>query len=234
MFIGHYGVSFAAKRFAPGSSLGVFFLAVQLLDVLFAILVLAGIEQLRIVPGFTQYNAYDLYYMPYSHSLAGAIGWSVAAGLLARALGGRQAAPWIAVAVFSHFMLDVPMHTPDMPILGNDSPKIGLGLWQHRDVALAAELVTLGVGLWIWRRASTLEPWPVARTIVFACLLVALTLATPFLPPPRDGRQFAWQALAGYFALAAVAGWLDRATVLRRTLTKPQAQSTQRPRRSSD
>src|SRR5258706_10947128 len=82
MFIGHYGVSFAAKRCTPRTSLGVLFLAVQLLDVLFTIFVLAGVEKLRIVPGFTQYNAYDLYYMPYSHSLAGALGWSVAAGFL--------------------------------------------------------------------------------------------------------------------------------------------------------
>src|SRR3984893_12886870 len=118
MFIGHYGVSFAAKRFAPRTSLGTLFLAVQLLDVLFAIFVLAGIEKLRIVPGFTQYNAYDLYDMPYSHSLAGALGWSVAAGLMTLALGGRRSARWIAAAVFSHFMLDVPMHTPDQPILG--------------------------------------------------------------------------------------------------------------------
>src|SRR5229473_921913 len=106
MFIGHYGVSFAAKRFTSRTSLGTLFIAVQLLDVLFAIFVLAGVEKLRIVPGFTQYNAYDLYYMPYSHSLAGALGWSVAAGLLAVGLGGRRASLWIAGAVFSHFMLD--------------------------------------------------------------------------------------------------------------------------------
>jgi hypothetical protein len=213
MFIGHYGVSFAAKRFTPGTSLGVLFLAVQLLDILFAVFVFAGVEKLRIVPGFTEYNAYDLYYMPYSHSLVGALVWSVAAGLLAAALGGRRASPWIAAAVFSHFLLDVPMHTPDMPILGNNSPKIGLGLWRHRDLALAAELIALAIGVWIWRHAPTLTPWPRARAIAFVGVLVVLTLATPFLPPPRDGIEFAWQALAGYFALAALAGWLDRATV---------------------
>jgi hypothetical protein len=91
MFIGHYGVSFAAKRFAPRTSLGVFFLAVQTLDVLFAVFVFAGVEKLRIIPGFTEYNAYDLYFMPYSHSLAGALAWSVAAGGLAWALDGRRA-----------------------------------------------------------------------------------------------------------------------------------------------
>src|SRR5882762_8989903 len=184
MFIGHYGVSFAAKRFAPRTSLGVLFLAVQLLDVLFTIFVLAGVEHLRVVPGFTEYNAYDLYYMPYTHSLIGALGWSILAGFLAAAIGGRKAAPWIAAAVFSHFLLDVPMHTPDMPIAGNNSPKVGLGLWRHRDLALAAELVTLGVGVWIWQHAPAPKPWPRARATAFVALLVALTVATPFLPPP--------------------------------------------------
>src|SRR5438552_10023463 len=153
MFIGHYGVSFAVRRFTPRASLGPLFLAVQLLDVLFSLFVLAGVEKLRIVPGFTEYNPYDLYYMPYSHSLAGSLGWSAAAGLVVLTLGGQGAALWTGAAVFSHFLLDVPMHTLDMPILGNDSMKIGLGLWRHRDLALAAELVTLGIGLWMWRLA---------------------------------------------------------------------------------
>src|SRR3982074_3644682 len=113
MLIGHYGVSFVAKRFIPRTSLGSLFLAVQLLDVLFGIFVLAGVEKLRIVPGYTEYNAYDLYYMPYSHRLVGALGWSVAAGLVALAFVRRRTAIWIAAAVFSHFILDVPMHTPD-------------------------------------------------------------------------------------------------------------------------
>jgi len=76
---------------------------------------------------------------------------------------------------------------------------------------MAAELLTLGVGLWIWGRAATLKPWSRARATAFAGLLVVLTVATPFLPTPRDGNQFAWQALAGYCALAALAGWLDHA-----------------------
>lgn len=146
MFIGHYGVSLALKRADPRLPLGGLFLAVQGLDLLFFSFVLLGIEKMRIVPGFTEYNAYDLYYMPYSHSLVGSLVW---AGL---ALGGvlllRRAplagAVLVGLAVFSHFLLDVPMHTPDMPLLGEDSPKLGFGLWNHRWWALAAELATLG------------------------------------------------------------------------------------------
>ena len=71
----------------------------------------------------------------------------------------------------------------------------------------------LGIALWIWRHATTFTPWGRTRTIAFSGLLVALTVATPFLPPPRDASQFAWQALAGYVVLAALAGWLDRRSV---------------------
>jgi hypothetical protein len=221
MFIGHYGVSFAVKRFAPRTSLGVLFLAVQLLDVLFVTFVLAGVEHLRVVPGFTEYNAYDLYYMPYTHSLVGALGWSILTGLLATAIGGRKAAPWMAFAVFSHFLLDLPMHTPDMPIFGDNSAKIGLGLWRHRDWALSAELATLTIGVWIWRYAPTLTAWSRVRAFAFVGLLFALAVATPFLPPPRDETQFAWQALIGYVVLAAFAGWLDRASLLQRPARDP-------------
>ena len=213
MFVGHYGVSFAIKRVRPRTSLGTLFFAVQLLDVLFAIFVLLGIEKLRIIPGFTQYNPYDLYYMPYTHSLVGALAWSAAAAGLAVVSGARESALWIGAAVFSHFLLDVPMHTPDMPLLGNDSPKIGLGLWQHRNLALAAELIVLAAGWWFWHAAPARDSRAASRRTslyIFAGLLVGLTLATPFFPPPRDGNDFAFQALAGYVALAAVAGWLDR------------------------
>jgi hypothetical protein len=53
MFVGHYGVSFSAKRVEQSIPLWVLFLAVQFLDVLWAPFILLGIEKVRIVPGFT-------------------------------------------------------------------------------------------------------------------------------------------------------------------------------------
>ena len=48
MFVGHYGVSFAAKKADDSVPLWVLFLAVQLLDVVWAPLVLlGGVGQLR-------------------------------------------------------------------------------------------------------------------------------------------------------------------------------------------
>jgi hypothetical protein len=88
--------------------------------------------------------------------------------------------------------------------------KLGLGLWRHRNLSLLAELAVLGVGWWIWRGSSTIVGYRRTLANVFIVLLVLITLATPFLPAPRDGNDFALQALAGYFILAAIAGWLDR------------------------
>jgi hypothetical protein len=80
MFVGHYGVSFAAKPLATRVPLWVWFTAVQWLDVVWSVLVLLGVEKLHIVPGFTQANSYDLYYMPYTHGLPGSIVLSLTLG----------------------------------------------------------------------------------------------------------------------------------------------------------
>ena len=82
MFVGHYSASFAAKAADQRIPLWLLFIAVQFVDVMWAIFVLLGIEKVRIVPGITASNPLDLYYMPYTHSLIGAVGWAVLAGLL--------------------------------------------------------------------------------------------------------------------------------------------------------
>jgi len=130
MFVGHYGVSFAAKKAEPALPLWVLFIAVQLLDVLWAPFVLLGIEKVRIVPGFTASNPLDLYYMPYTHSLLAAIGWSIVAFLAYRFAvrsAPVRAAAIVGLAVFSHWVLDFLVHRPDLPLYDNTA-KVGLGL----------------------------------------------------------------------------------------------------------
>src|SRR5437773_5048089 len=108
MFVGHYGVSFAAKKAEPAIPLWVLFIAVQLLDVLWAPFVLLGIEKVRMVPGITASNPLDLYYMPYTHGLLAAIGWSVVAFLVYRFAvrsAPQRAAAIVGFACFSHLVL---------------------------------------------------------------------------------------------------------------------------------
>ena len=50
MFIGHFALAFGAKKAAPKISLGTLFLAVQLADLVWATLVLIGIETVVVAP----------------------------------------------------------------------------------------------------------------------------------------------------------------------------------------
>ena len=213
MFIGHYGVSLAAKRWAPAVSLGWLFLAVQALDLLFGGFVLAGVERMAIVPGFTAYNPYDLVFMPYSHSLVGALGWSALVAIVARAASGpkgARAAVVLGACGLSHWVLDVPMHTPDMPLAGDHSPKIGLGLWRHRELSLLAELAVFAGGAVIWLRTAGGLGRHRRATLAFLAGLTLVLLTTPFMPPPSGPTAFAVSARIAYVGLALVATWVER------------------------
>jgi hypothetical protein len=219
MFIGHYGVALAAKRVAPRTSLGALFVAAQLLDVVFGLFVLAGIEKLRIVPGFTRVMPYDLYFMPYSHSLAGAVLWSalgaLAFGALFTSVKAQKARVLAAlvfgVVIFSHFLLDLPVHPRDLA-LGFDpaSPKMGLGLWDQVDVTLALEIGLLVAGGALYTGVTVPRVGKEMPSRVVAVVLVGLALATPFLPIASSAVVGAMVALSGYVALALFAEWMDR------------------------
>ena len=225
MFIGHYGVALAAKRVAPRTSLGALFVAVQLLDVIFCVLVFAGIEKLRIVPGFTQVTPYDLMLVSYSHSLAGAVLWAAAAalafGLAGAGVGDEKgakakkarvvAALVLGGAVLSHFLLDYPMHVPDLPLgFEPDSPKVGLGLWNQIDVTLALEIGILVAGGALYVGATSPREGKSGATLLVGGVLLVIAAATPFVPPPADATAFIWQALGAYVVLALAAEWMDR------------------------
>ncbi len=207
MFIGHYGASFALKAARPQLPLWQLFLAVQAVDLAWALLLLAGVEKARVVPGFTESFPVDLYFMPYTHGLPATLIWALAVGLLyyfmhAQARRSHKAALIIALAVASHWALDWLVHVPDLPLWG-DAHKVGLGLWQHRGIALVTELVTLGLGVWLCARAC---PQLARRLWLFAAVLALLQAAHtygPWLMP--DARQLAVTAFLSYLALAYAA-----------------------------
>ena len=60
MFLGHYGLALAAKRAAPRTSLGTLTFAAQFADELWPILLLMGLEHVRIVPGLMAANSLDV------------------------------------------------------------------------------------------------------------------------------------------------------------------------------
>jgi membrane-bound metal-dependent hydrolase YbcI (DUF457 family) len=82
VLLGHYGIALAAKRAAPRTSLGALNFAAQLLDELWPIFVLMGLETVRVAPGLMAANSLDFVHYPITHSLLGALGWSVLLGVL--------------------------------------------------------------------------------------------------------------------------------------------------------
>jgi membrane-bound metal-dependent hydrolase YbcI (DUF457 family) len=209
MFIGHYGVAYAAKAVAPKAPLAAYFLAVQALDVLFSVFVLGGIEHLEIVHQYTRYNPYRLYDMPITHSLVGSLGWAVAVGSVAAVLRlPRRESLWLGLAVFSHFILDLLVHTPDLSIAGGDTARLGLGLWNNVPVVLVLELLVLLGGWLLFNRSKRSDAtFPKQRNRIFLGILVLLTVTTPFMPDPASPTAFAVQALVAYCALAWASAW---------------------------
>jgi membrane-bound metal-dependent hydrolase YbcI (DUF457 family) len=212
MFVGHYGLSFAAQRMNRQVPLWVLFIAVQLLDVFWAPFILLGIEKVRIVPGITASNPLDLYYMPYTHSLIAAVVWSAAGyGLyrLWRRPAGGGAAMLVGLAVFSHWILDFVVHRPDLPLY-DDTAKVGLGLWNRPALAFGLEAALLfgGMSLFLRGRAG-----PNAGMMIFGIVMLAVQVVVFFGPPPTSDIAAAMTALLAYVLFATfVARWEGRHT----------------------
>jgi len=88
MFIGHYALALAAKRAAPRTSLGTLFLAVQLADMLWPVLLILGWEHAHFVPGPNPFLTLWLDSIPVSHSLVALIAWGLLFGYLYRKRSG--------------------------------------------------------------------------------------------------------------------------------------------------
>ena len=212
MFVGHYAVSFWAKRRDRSIPLWVLFIAVQFVDVLWGIFVLTGVEHFRLVPRITEASPLDLYDMPYTHSLIAVLGWSLVVYGLYRRLGPGDRNSWrpaalVAFAVFSHWLLDLLVHRPDLP-LWDDTIKVGLGLWYHAKVTFIVEVGALGVTMYLWYRAirGSVPGW---RLLVLFGILAASQAYSNFGPVAKSTTQFAAMCLGFYFGFALLSHWCD-------------------------
>jgi hypothetical protein len=218
MFVGHYAAALVLRPLKKSPSLPVLFVAVQLMDILFFSFVLLGTESLRLTPGITAMNPLDLYNMPFSHGLGGVLVQSAIFGLLIAALmgeGQRIVGGLIAaIAVFSHWILDVVTHRPDM-MLFQEIDKIGAGLWNYPFAAMVVETLVIlsAFALFV---AATGPRDGAGRTplIVLALGMVALQCVNWFGPAPNPlttSLDFvAAQGLLAYGILVGLAYWVER------------------------
>jgi hypothetical protein len=182
------------------------------MDVVWSVLVLFGIEKLRIVPGFTEANGLDLYYMPYSHSLPGSIVLSLLFGaIVAMFVSENRTTTFLLVASasFSHWPLDLVVHVPDLPLY-DDTAKVGFGLWRVVALSFSLELSLLCLGAWLYARWATFKGAS-SRYLYwgFVVVLAALQIIVNFGPRPSSAEMMAMLALAFYIALSLLAAWIE-------------------------
>ncbi|HEX3273383.1 MAG TPA: hypothetical protein VHR43_00895 [Gemmatimonadales bacterium] len=218
MFLGHYGIALALKRAEPKVSLGTLFIATQLLDVVWGVCLLLGWEHVRILADPNPLLALQFYDYPISHSLVGAIGWGLfgAAAYYSwptrNTTRHRQASLLVGAVVASHWLLDLIVHLPDLPLAGNDSAKVGLGLWRHLGLSVALELAVLAAGAAVyWARRSRRHPVRPARLAVVLLILVGIYLASIWSPPPPGVDVIGVTDVVGLLLLGLLGGWADRA-----------------------
>jgi hypothetical protein len=219
MFLGHFGLAFAAKKVAPRVSVGTTILAAEFLDCVWPLFVLAGIERVEIVPGITRMTPLDFVHYPWSHSLAMALVWG-ALFALAYWLVRRRArdALILGAIVVSHWLLDWVVHRPDLPLYPGEEQRHGLGLWNSVGGSLAVELALFAAGILIYLRCTrALDRVGTYAFWGLVALLVVSYLGATFGPPPPSIHALALTSLAGYL-MVAWGWWIDRHRVAREEL----------------
>jgi len=216
MFAAHVGVALALGRAERRVNLGVFVVAALLLDLVLWVLVLLGWESVTIPADFAHTHQ-PAFVFPYSHGLLAAIAWSLLAGAGATAMvkpfaGARlRSASLVGIAVFSHWLLDALVHIAELPVAGDTSMKLGLGLWNTMPAALAVEAVLTLAGLCLYVSSAHLSRSRSVALVVLACVTLVFTVVgMTVAPPPPSVVAMAWSSLVVIVVVGALAGWLGR------------------------
>lgn len=209
MFLGHYAVALCAKRAAPKMSLGTLVLGAQFADLLWPVLLLAGIEHVRIdssLPAKLDFTDY-----PISHSLAALVAWGLLLGVLYWIIRRYPRGSLIlGLAVVSHWVLDLIVHRPDLPLVPGGTTRLGFDVWSSLPATLAVEFGLFAIGIAVYAKATVARD-AVGRYALWGLVVVlaVIYLASQFGPPPPDVATLAVSALAGWLVILW-ASWIDR------------------------
>jgi membrane-bound metal-dependent hydrolase YbcI (DUF457 family) len=210
MFIGHYAVGLAAKRVAPKVSVGMFFLSVQFLDLIWPILLLLGFEHVLIEPGNTAYTPLNFIDYPFSHSLLASILWAIILGSVYFAIRRYGiGALMIGLGVVSHWILDFITHRPDLPLAPWSNEMAGLGLWNSVSWSIIVEGAIYLLGVIIYSRFT--EPIDRVGKYAYWSLVIFLPvvwIANIFSVPPNE-EAIAYSALL-LWLLIPWGYWIDK------------------------
>ena len=217
MFIGHLGVGLVLKSVEPRINVGLFLFASLFLDVLLGIFILLGIEQIIIPENYS--NLHYLHFIfPYSHSLIAALFWSVTyCGLIYvipnKDLSSKfKASVIMGLAVILHWVCDWIEHPPQLPILGNDSSMLGLGLWNNLEIALAAEILLVIIGTVLYFKISKYISSKARLGMVLLMTIISGVAVTGQLTVTQapDQMAVAISIIIQALVVCGLATWIDQ------------------------
>lgn len=214
VFIGHFGIGLAAKVLAPRVSLGTLFLAAQFIDLLWPTLLLLGVEQVRIDPHADGITPLVFEHYPLSHSLAAVAGWALLVGLGYLLIRREQrGACVLGLLVIGHWLLDVIVHRPDLPLYPGSAVRVGLNAWSSLPLTLVLELPLFALGVALYARATrprdAVGRWGFAG---LAGILLLVYFGSLFGRPPADVASIAWLGQLQWL-LVLWGYWIDRRRV---------------------
>jgi len=212
MFIGHFGVGFAAKSVDKKISLGTLFLASQFIDLLWPILLLLGLESVKIEAGNTAVTPLNFISYPISHSMLGVIFWGIIFGIVYYLFKKNlRGSILLGVLVFSHWLLDLLTHRPDLQLFPWSDYKVGFSLWNSFTGTLLVEGLIFTAGLFIFYKVGILQRK--SKQILFWSLVIflaAIYVVNLFGPPPPSEEPIAFVGLSQWI-LVAWAYLMDKA-----------------------
>ena len=210
MFIGHFALGLASKKFRSAPSLALTFIAVQFLDLIWPLFVLSGIESFHIEAGNTKLTPLNFSFYPYSHSLLMAFLWGLLMGLTYFfATKNKRGSFLLTMLVISHWLLDFISHRPDLPLSPFGGPKAGLGLWNYPVIETLFEVGIFIVGSMLYYKHC--KPRKKKAFGLLVGLFLIIHLMNIFGPPPPSEPAVAWAAnLSWLFVLWA--WWIERRT----------------------
>ena len=211
MFVGHYAAAFAAKAIEPKAPMWTLAAASQLIDIGWSSFIIAGIERASVDPALPG-STLVLEHMPWTHSLPAVFAWSVGAALLVMLLLRLPlwASVVVGLTVFSHWMLDLLVHRPDLA-LWPGGERVGFSLWNYPVPEQAVEMGLLAICGAVWvagRKALGRMAWP---AIGFIGFLVALQIVAMLSPQPAGplGPESGVTILVIYLVVVALAALTD-------------------------
>lgn len=219
MLLGHIAVGLGSKKYAPSISLGTLVLAGGFADIVWLLLSIAGIEHFRIVRGYTLMSSYEMYDTPFSHGLLANL-------VLAILFGGiyflfkkdRRAPIVLGLVVLSHWVLDFITHRPDMVLISNSWPLVGLELWSSFWGTIFVEIGLFIFGMILYIRVTNTRQRHTLLPLILLILYSAiLFMGSLFATPPENIFESSVCSLIIFLILIVLAYWTDKKRTVKKS-----------------